>query len=425
MAATRFDFANTAGDRLSGVLETGESPRAYALFAHCFTCDKTSLAATRLTRALAGHGIGVLRFDFTGLGASEGDFGRGLSGDVADLVAAAEAMTAAGRAPQLLIGHSFGGAAVLAAAGSLPGVKAVATIAAPFDAEHVLDQLAPAALDAIAGTGGGAGDGVGDGRVPVSIGGRPFELGRAFVDDVRAARQDERIATLRRALLVLHSPVDEIVGVDNASRIFLTAKHPKSFVSLDHADHLLRRKADSDYAATVIAAWASRYLELEVVADAPPAHGVRVEETGVGRFEVRAVTAAGHALLIDEPRSVGGGDAGPTPYDLLGAALGACTAMTCRLYAARKEWPLDRVTVEVGHTGRTATARDRFVRRIGFTGKLDDDQTARLLEIAERCPVHRTLVAGADVVTEPLGGDGALSDVPDDHCQQMDATCGD
>jgi uncharacterized OsmC-like protein/alpha/beta superfamily hydrolase len=417
MAATRFDFANAAGERLSGVLETGpERPRAFAVFAHCFTCDKTSLAATRLTRALAGHGIGVLRFDFTGLGASEGDFGRGLSGDVADLVAAAEAMTAAGQPPQLLIGHSFGGAAVLAAAGSLPSVRAVATIAAPFDAEHVLDRIAPAELGAI-------GD-AGDDRVPVSIGGRPFELGRAFIDDIRAARQDERIATLRRALLVLHSPVDEIVGVDNASRIFLTAKHPKSFVSLDHADHLLRRKADTDYAAAVIAAWASHYLDLaDDIAAAAPASGVRVEETGVGRFEVRAVTAAGHAVLIDEPRSVGGGDAGPTPYDLLAAALGACTAMTCRMYAARKGWPLDGVTVEVGHTGRTATTRDRFVRRIGFAGSLDGDQTARLLEIAERCPVHRTLVAGADVVTEPIGTGAPLANTPKDHVQRMQESC--
>ena len=411
MATTKFDFANAAGQPLSGVLETGAArPHAYAVFAHCFTCDKTSLAAVRLGRALADHGIGVLRFDFTGLGGSAGDFGRGLSGDVADLVCAANAMQAAGCTPHLLVGHSFGGAAVLAAAGELPAVTAVATIAAPFDAEHVLHLL------------GGALDDVADGeRVPVSIGGRTFQLGSDFVRDIRGHHQHARIAELRRALLILHSPVDAVVSLANASSIFAAARHPKSFVSLDNADHLLTRKADSDYAAAVIVAWSSRYLAPPAAA-VPPRTGVRIEETRAGKFEVEALTPAGR-LLIDEPVDVGGMASGPTPYDLLGAALGACTAMTCRMYADRKGWPLERVSVEVGHTGKTPTAKDRFVREIGFEGLLDAEQHKRLLEIAEHCPVHRTLGEGATIVTTPLGP--TVPDAPDDHLRQMEQLCED
>lgn len=250
MTAMDFDFDNPAGRKLTGVLETGPGPvRAWAVFAHCFTCDKTSLAATRLSRALAAHGIGVLRFDFTGLGESEGAFGRGLSGDVKDVVCAVRAMAAAGRTPRLLVGHSFGGAAVLAAAGALESVAAVSVIGTPFDAEHVLTHV------------GEALEGVGPGRrAPVSIAGRDFELGADFVEDIRSHNQRARIANLRRALLVLHSPTDDVVSIDNAAEIFQTARHPKSFVSLDGADHLLTRRADADYAAAVIAAWAGPYL---------------------------------------------------------------------------------------------------------------------------------------------------------------------
>lgn len=252
MTAIDFDFVNGGGRRLSGVLERGDAPaRAWAVFAHCFTCDKSSLAAIRISRALADLGVGVLRFDFTGLGESEGAFGKGLSGDIEDVVCAARAMADQGMTPQLLVGHSFGGAAVLAAAGELQTVKAVAVIGAPFDAEHVLTHIDPALKNAAAGQ-----------RVPVSIGGRAFELGADFVRDIRGHNQRARIADLDRALLVLHSPVDEIVSIDNAAGIFLAARHPKSFVSLDHANHLLNAKADSDYAAAVIAVWASRYLDL-------------------------------------------------------------------------------------------------------------------------------------------------------------------
>lgn len=420
MATVDFDFSNPAGRKLTGVLETGQGPvRAWAVFAHCFTCDKTSLAATRVSRALAELGVGVLRFDFTGLGESEGEFGKGLSGDVQDLVCAARAMEATGRAPHLLIGHSFGGAAALAAAGALDAVKAVAVIGAPFDAEHVLSHV------------GEALEGVAPGRrVPVSIAGRDFALGADFVEDIRSHNQQARIAGLKRALLVLHSPVDDIVSIDNASGIFQTARHPKSFVSLDHADHLLTRKTDADYAAAVIAAWASRYVGDVAAAEgelAPPAQGLRVEETGGGQFQVR-VTAASGSFLADEPVSVGGLGSGPTPYDLLGAGLGACTAMTMRLYADRKGWPLERVVVEVGHAAKTASAPDHFTRKIGFGGGLDEAQQARLLEIADRCPVHRTLTESAMVSTERLPGDRpdeGAEDSPEDHLHRMQDLCRD
>lgn len=420
MTAMDFDFANAAGRTLTGVLETRPGPvRAWAVFAHCFTCDKTSLAAVRVSRALAAHGVGVLRFDFTGLGESEGAFGQGLSGDVQDVVCAARAMEAAGRTPRLLIGHSFGGAAALAAAGALDAVAAVAVIGTPLDAEHVLTHV------------GETLDGVAPGRrVPVSIAGRDFELGADFVEDIRSHNQQARIANLKRALLVLHSPIDDVVSIDNAGGIFEAARHPKSFVSLDDADHLLTRQADADYAAAVIAAWADRYVG---EADAgrpestPPLQGLRVEETGAGKFQVRITTASGD-FLADEPASVGGLGSGPTPYDLLGAGLGACTAMTCRLYADRKGWPLDRVVVEVGHVAKTPSTPDHFERKIGFVGGLDDGQLARLMEIADRCPVHRTLTESATISTERLPDgrpDAGAGDCPEDHLRRMEETCED
>ncbi len=419
MAATDFNFANASGRELSGVLERGEgSVLAWAVFAHCFTCDKTSLAATRLSRALAERGIGVLRFDFTGLGESEGAFGKGLSGDIQDVVCAAQAMADQCMAPQLLVGHSFGGAAVLAAAGELDMVKAVAVIGAPFDAEHVLAHIGSALEDAPTGQ-----------RIPVEIAGRTFELGSDFVRDIRGQNQKARIADLGRALLVMHSPVDEVVGIENASEIILAARHPKSFVSLDHANHLLTDKADSDYAASVVAAWAGRYLDLAPnAAEAPvepPVQGVRVEETGAGKFQVRVVTPS-TTFLADEPTSVGGLDSGPTPYDLLSAGLGTCTAMTCRLYAERKKWPLERVVVEVSHTAKAASEPDRFVRKIAFQGDLDQAQYVRLLEIADRCPVHRTLTESAVVETERLPDDQpdtGAENCAEGHGRMMQEVC--
>jgi uncharacterized OsmC-like protein/pimeloyl-ACP methyl ester carboxylesterase len=399
VASRRFDFTSRRGHRLAGVLDAGATPpSAWALYAPCFTCGKASLAAARISRALAAKGLGVLRIDFSGLGESEGDFGKGLSADAADLVDAAAAMAAQGMVVQLLVGHSFGGAAAIAAAGDLPEVKAVAVIATPARADHVLRDV-PADLGDLL---------PGESR-EVVIEGRTFRMGPEFVRDVERQDQAARIHGLGRALLVMHSPIDQTVGIENASEIFLPARHPKSFVTLDHADHLLSKAADAEYAAGVIASWAARYVTPEVPAEkAGTAHegpaAIRVQETGAGRYQAR-VTGPTWSLLADEPLAVGGLGSGPSPHDLVTAGLGACTAMTCRMYAERKDWPLERVVVEVKHTGRTAAQKDHFDRAVRFEGPLDDEQRSRLFEIADRCPVHRTLTEGSTVTTTALGED--------------------
>jgi putative redox protein len=394
MESLKITFPGAGGEALAARLEMPAGrPTAYALFAHCFTCGKDSRAAVQITRALAARGIATLRFDFTGLGGSGGDFANThFSANVADLVAAADWLRREHRAPALLIGHSLGGAAILAAAGRVAECKAVATIAAPADADHVLHNF-HAALPEIEAKGEAA----------VTLGGRSFTIRRAFLEDVKAQAQQDHIARLRRALLVLHAPADAVVGIDNATRIFTTAKHPKSFVSLDDADHLLSRPADGEYAAGVIAAWAQRYLPVAAPAAAEPAgHADRVvvEETGAGKLQVR-VQVGPHGFLADEPAALGGLGSGPNPYDLLCAALGACKSMTMRLYAERKGWPLTRAHVAVRH-GRVHAADcadcetregrvDEFTCEIALEGPLDDEQRARIFEIAERCPVHRTL----------------------------------
>jgi putative redox protein len=418
MRTERFDFDGSQGVKLSGRLDLPDgTPRAWALFAHCFTCDKTTRAAVRISRGLAGLGVAVLRFDFTGLGDSEGEL-TGFSANVQDLVAASAALAARGMAPALLVGHSLGGAAVLAAAAEIDSATAVATIGAPADPAHVLKLL---------------GDRVGaietEGAAEVRIGGRPFTIRRSFVEDARLQDLKRRIGDLRRALLVLHSPVDAVVGVENASEIFLAAKHPKSFVSLDSADHLLSRNEDADYAATVIAAWAGRYLGRAPAAAAPaPSDWVRVAETGAGKFQVE-IDAHGARFFADEPADVGGLGSGPSPYELVAAGLGACTAMTLRLYAERKGWPLRRSRVAVRHQKVAGqTPADVFDRQIGLDGPLDADQTAKLFEIADKCPVHRTLEGGARVATQPLPPDPPASDdavkaEAEEHFRDMDAAC--
>lgn len=395
MRSERFDFRNGRGETLSGRLELpGGTPVAYALFAHCFTCAKGSLAAVRISRALAALGVATLRFDFTGLGDSEGEFGRaGFSGDVADVTAAAVAMTEAGFPPALLIGHSLGGAAVLAAGPDVPQARAVAVIGAPSDPRHVLGHLGAqlAEVEKL-------------GQAIVTLGGRPFTVPKSFVDDVRMQTVRERIAGLGKALLVLHSPVDETVSVENASSIFLAARHPKSFVSLDTADHLLTRVEDADYAARVIAAWASRYLPAAAAAPLPAARAgeVRIAETGAGKYQVE-VRAGGLSFVADEPAEVGGLGSGPSPHELVAAGLGACTAMTARMYANLKGWPLERVRVTVRHDKRPdQTPPSVFERRIAFEGELAPEQVARLFEIADRCPVHRTLEGGSTIETRLL-----------------------
>lgn len=390
MRSETLEFPGGQGQQLSGRLDLPDGPaRAHALFAHCFTCTKDSVAAVRIARALTALGFGVLRFDFTGLGRSAGEFGDStFGGNVKDVHEAARALAATGREPRLLIGHSLGGAAVLAAAADLTSVKAVATIGAPFEVQHVTRLF---------------GDKLGDllerGEAEVSLGGQPFRMRRSFVDELRSHDQGRRIGALRRALLVMHAPRDAIVDISNAASIFQAARHPKSFVSLDDADHLLTRPADAAYAADVIAAWASRYLGPAPVRNAGDDGAVVVETTGEGNFQVE-VRAPGVRFLADEPVDSGGSGSGPTPYDLLCAALGACTAMTLRLYARRKTWPLTSVRVRVGHMrSQTATPADTFVRTIEVEGDLGAEERARLVEIAGRCPVHRTLERGSRVDT--------------------------
>ena len=400
MILEKFEFPNAQGLSLAAALDRpARPPRAWALFAHCFTCGKDALAGRRIALALAERGFGVVRFDFTGLGASEGEFANtGFSSNVADLRAAAAAMAARGIAPSLLVGHSLGGAAVLAAAGALPEVSAVATIAAPLDPAHVLTQF---------------GDGVErirrDGSAEVRLAGRPFRIRSDFLDDVAAQALEPLIGELRKALLVFHSPQDEVVGVDNAGRIFAAARHPKSFVSLDGADHLLSRPADAAYVGAVLAAAVERYLPPPPEAPVAAEPGlVVVAETGGGRFQ-QVAAASGHRWLVDEPAAVGGLDSGPTPYDQLLAGLGACTAMTMRLYADGKGWPLRRAEVRLRHGRvhaddcRDADVADcrleRVTREIVLEGPLDAEQRARLLEIANRCPVHRTLTEGVRIET--------------------------
>jgi uncharacterized OsmC-like protein/fermentation-respiration switch protein FrsA (DUF1100 family) len=398
----RATFPGSSGNELSARLELPSGPvRAFALFAHCFTCTKDVLAARRIAGGLAAAGVGVLRFDFTGLGSSEGDFANtNFSSNVEDLVCAADYLRRHYEAPAILIGHSLGGAAVLAAAGRIPEAKAVVTIGAPADAAHVLKQLG-GSLDQITS----------EGEAEVRLAGRPFRVRRSFVEDAEAQRLEEAIRTLGRALLVMHAPRDETVGIDNASRIFAAARHPKSFVSLDDADHLLSRPQDAAYAAGVIAAWAARYIPAAPAESEEHRHVV-VRETGEGAFQ-NLVIAGRHRLIADEPVAAGGLDTGPNPYDYLSIALGACTAMTLRLYAEHKKLPLGGVSVEVSHgkvaadhctdCGAVAGGRggkiDRFERTIRITGGIDAALEAKIAEIAGKCPVSRTLEQGAAIVT--------------------------
>jgi uncharacterized OsmC-like protein/alpha-beta hydrolase superfamily lysophospholipase len=388
----KVEFDGAWGMRLAGRLHRAPGrARAYALFAHCFTCGKDLKAAVRLSTALARHGISTLRFDFTGLGESEGDFAHtSFSSNVQDLVAAADMMRERFDAPTLLVGHSLGGAAVLAAAAEVPEAKAVATLGAPYDPNHVRRLIGTESLDMDA-----------MGQAQVTLAGREFTISQRFLDDLERQRADETIARLGKALLVLHSPDDTVVHVDNARMIFDAAAHPKSFVSLDGADHLLRHKKDADYAALVVAAWAGRYVDGETMEERDTERGVVQVEGGRQGFAQR-IQAGPHRFVGDEPQSIPGGtDAGPTPYDFLLAALGTCTSMTLRMYADRKEWPLEGVRVRLEHDRvhaedcdrcETAEGRiDRITRTVGVDGPLDDEQRARLLEIADRCPVHRTL----------------------------------
>ena len=403
-----FEFAGADGRKLAGRLESPSGRvRGWALFAHCFTCGKDNLAAVRIARTLAGQGIGVLRFDFAGIGESEGSFAEtSFASNIGDIVAACSAMAERGWPVGLLIGHSLGGSAVLAAAGQCKTVRAVATINAPFDVAHALEQFAPDDLRAIER----------DGIADVHLAQRPFRVGRELVNSLREQEQGKRIASLHRPLLILHAPTDNSVSIDHATKIYTAARHPKSFLSLDGADHLLTRKEDAARAATLIAAWADAYVEPAPDQELPA--DVEAMETGRGKFQL-SVRTGKHQLFADEPVDFGGLDSGPSPFQLLGSALAACMTMTVRLYAERKEWGVKRIRTAVGHSREPEqTPRDRFDVRLAFEGDLDEEQRARLIEIAGKCPVHKALTEGARFTIEE-SMEPAPMEPPEAHAEAM------
>lgn len=407
--ANPISFTNAAGDALSARLhEPAGVRRGVALFAHCFTCSKDLRAARRIAESLATAGIATLRFDFTGLGQSEGEFAdTHFSSNVEDLIAAAAWLREHVEAPSILVGHSLGGAAVLSAASRVPECRAVATIGSPSDPAHIEHLLGPVTAELEA-----------RGEAEVQLAGRSFRVRQALLDDIRAQRLLHELPALGRATLFLHSPQDNTVGVEHARALFEAARHPKSFISLDGADHLLSRPADADYVGGLVATWALRYLP-PVAAHPVAKHEDDVEaHTEQGTFGTDVVVNGLHRLRADEPTSVGGQDTGPSPYDLLSAALAACTTMTLQMYAARKEWPLRRAIAHVRHrkvhasdcdTCETTSGRvDHFERVLELEGPLSDEQRARLLEIANRCPVHRTLHAEVKVSTRAATAGGRV-----------------
>lgn len=401
MPTERITFEGHSGHPLAARLDMPQGDHlATALFAHCFTCSKDIPAARRIAGRLAAMGIAVLRFDFTGLGHSEGEFeNTSFSSNVDDLLKAADYLAGRGMPPGLIIGHSLGGAAVLKAAGQIDSLKAVVTIGAPFDPEHVTDNFKGAISEICT-----------EGTADVSLGGRPFKISREFVEDIAKAELTPAIKNLNRALLVLHAPLDDVVSIDNAAEIFMAAKHPKSFVTLDEADHLITKASDAEYTAGVIAAWVTRYLDL--TPPAPPIGApegvVRVREADPNGFLQDITSGALHHTLADEPLAYGGTNRGMSPYGFVSSGLGACTSMTIRMYARRKEWPLEHVWVDVTHNkvhaqdakvGAAVQKIDSFRREIHLSGNLDPDQRKRLLEIADKCPVHKTLEHTSQIVT--------------------------
>jgi uncharacterized OsmC-like protein/alpha/beta superfamily hydrolase len=399
----KVEFSGTDGLMVAGLLETPDSnPHSFALFAHCFTCGKDVLSASRISRALVARGYAVLRFDFTGLGGSDGDFANSnFSSNINDLVLAADFLRGNYRAPSLLIGHSLGGAAVLAAAHAMQEVQGVVTIGAPADPQHVVKQFG-CKTDEISEAG----------VAEVQLAGRPFTIKKQFLDDLADQYQSEKIASLRKALLVFHSPVDATVSINEAEKIYRQAKHPKSFVSLDDADHLLSKAKDAEYVANTIAAWATRYVaepeNIEQKAGTVNAGHVMVAEKN--KQFTRTVISDSHAWLADEPIAVGGQDLGPDHYEHLLAAPGTCTSMTIRMYANHKKQPLDDVTVTLSHDRQyiddcegcdeKPQKIEVIYRTVTLKGDLSEQNRQRLVEIADRCPVHRTLKSDLEIRTQ-------------------------
>ena len=397
----KINFQNKQGQTLSGRLElpADRHPYNYVLFAHCFTCNKNLLAIRNISRALTAAGFGVLRFDFTGLGESEGEFeDTNFSGNVEDLIAASDYLAENFDAPSLLVGHSLGGAAVIFAAARINSVKAVATIGAPSNPEHV-QNLLKSDLSEIKEKG----------IAEVNVGGRNFTIKKQFLEDLQSKSLPDIAKKMRKALLILHSPQDTTVSIKNAEEIYIAAHHPKSFVSLDGADHLLSKKEDSIYAGNVIAGWASRYMPITNVKKIASKHDVTasLDQEQIFTTEMKV---GDHYLTADEPESYGGNNFGPSPYELVSAGLAACTAMTIQMYARRKKWDVQNVEVHISYDKQHAidcenceadTAKiDTFTREIKFTGDLDEKQINRILQIADKCPVHKTLHSETQIITK-------------------------
>ncbi len=402
MKSVKITFLNKNKEMLAARLElpVDEKPHAFALFAHCFTCSKNLTAIRNISRALSLNGIAVLRFDFTGLGESEGDFSdTNFAYNINDLISAAKFLEKNYQSPTVMIGHSLGGTATLVAAKELSSVKAVVTIGSPFDPNHVKHLFHPT-LEGIDK----------NEKITVNIGGRPFKIKKEFIDKLDETKMETTIRGLKKALLVLHSPQDTIVGIENAAAIYTAAMHSKSFISLDDADHLLSNENDSLYTGEIIACWVKKYIAGPAVEELTSDRKV-VVRTGPSGFTTE-IRAGNHSFIADEPVSIGGKDLGPTPYDFVSAALGACTSMTLRMYADRKNWPLQNIKVHLQH-GKIYTIDsqdmdnpksmiDHIERELELEGDLSEEQRMRLLEIADKCPVHKTLNSGISIKTSLL-----------------------
>lgn len=401
MNLQKVTFKNKEGQELVGRLElpVDRHPHNYALFAHCFTCNKNLLAVKNIGKALTSNGFGVLRFDFTGLGESGGDFAdTNFSGNVDDLVAAADYLKENYAAPSLIIGHSLGGAAVVFAALQIPSIKAVATVGAPSNPVHV-KHLLKSGLDEIEA----------NGKAVVNLSGRDFTIKKQFLDDLETKSLPETVKQLRKPLLIMHSPQDDTVGIKNAEEIYVAAHHPKSFVSLDGADHLLMNKRDSTYVGEVIAGWAKRYVETSGSAGIKTKHQVAASLDADEGFTTQ-MKLGKHYMTADEPLEFGGNDFGPSPYELVSAGLSACTAMTIQMYAKRKGWPVENVEVHTSYGKDHAVdceacempdaKIDTFNREIKLTGDLDEKQQQRIMQIADKCPVHKTLHSQTQIISK-------------------------
>lgn len=397
MNTSKIQITNRKGETLAGYIDfpNSQKPKQYALFAHCFTCNSQFNAVRNISQALNLEGIAVVRFDFTGLGNSEGEFAEShFEANVEDLIDVNQYLIENYQAPQLLIGHSLGGAAAIVAASQIENIKAVCTIGTPSDIMHTTKHFASQ-----------LGDLEQNQITEVSIGGRNFKISKAFVDGFKKHNLPEVIKNLRKPILVMHAPFDEIVDINNAHTIYHSALHPKSFISLDTADHLLTKKDDSCYAGNMIASWASRYIDLakEETLD-PDTHQLVGHLNLLEDNFATSINTKNHGLLADEPKSAGGDDLGMAPYELVSAGLAACTVMTVKLYAERKKWKLDEVYTYISHHKEKRDDKfvDVFKKELDFIGDLDDKQKERLREIAGKCPVHRTLSKGAITETKIL-----------------------